>query len=71
MNNMLICAAYFNIMGTEMLAGNMPREVWMIDRSNDLYMDMLEYWPHISVEMENRLHLKHYRMDLSVLQKHH
>ena len=55
-------------MGTEVLAA---REVWMIDRSNDLYMDMLEYWPHISVEMENRLYLKHYRMDLSVLQKHH
>ena len=64
MHNMLIRAAYFNIMGTEMLAGNMPREVWMIDRSNDLYMDMLEYWPHFSVEMENREYLKHYRMDL-------
>ena len=36
----------------------------MIDRSNDLYMDMLEYWPHFSVEMENRLYLKHFRMDL-------
>lgn len=66
MNNMLICAAYFNIMGTEMLAGNMPREVWMIDRSNDLYMDMLEFWPHFSVEMENRLYLKHFQNEPNI-----
>ncbi|DBA70535.1 TPA: hypothetical protein ACH3X2_011935 [Trebouxia sp. C0005] len=66
MNNMRICAAYFKIMGTEMLAGNMPREAWMIDRSNDLYMDMLEYWPHFSVEMEDGEYLKHYRMDLPI-----
>ncbi|DBA70532.1 TPA: hypothetical protein ACH3X2_011932 [Trebouxia sp. C0005] len=66
MNNMRICAVYFKIMGTEMLAGNMPREAWMIDRSNDLYMDMLEYWPHFSVEMEDGEYLKHYRMDLPI-----
>ena len=63
MHNMLMLASYFSLMGTELLAENMPREVWKVDRSRDLHFDMMNYWPQYSLELQNKLYIKHFRVD--------
>ena len=63
MQHMLLTTAFFGLIGTAALVGKMPREVWKIDRCSDLFYDMENSWPKYSLHLQDKLYIKHFRVD--------
>ena len=63
MQHMLLTTAFFGLVGPAALVGKMTREVWKIDRCSDLFYDMENSWPRYSMHLQDKLYIKHFRVD--------
>ena len=63
MQHMLLTTAFFGLVGTAALVGKMPREVWTVDRCSDLFYDMENSRPNHSLHLQDKLYIKHFRVD--------
>ena len=64
MHYMLMVTQCFHIVGVDTSAQNVQREAWALNRRNNLHYDMVQYWPTRSLDLQNKLYVKHFRVDM-------